>query len=445
LGNIRIFFISDGFVEHAATIDDALAFDEVIENLGEDGTDAELRGVQTEQQRASPERDDSFFVLEESLVGDLGAPIQSPGAHNKRRRSSSAGTGASTSGHSPEPASERNDAGAHLAKRRKRPSLSNARVVEDDNDDNNGEDAQFPAVGIEKLQQTLPISAAAKTKRSARDQPNRVSETELNATITARKRHGKEKRSNAIKSSRGRCEPTSRASPSSLPLRYDDRATGNDETTGAPTPTARQEIIHHFNRRFPQSDVVVAFALVSGLCDPPSALSYQHPSLSGEKFEDYSTYLLAPGIWAVVGVCGPADNTPTGSRKRQSNAEEMPGIFNTFGKPKRHRESMQSGGQPLYREDLELSSSEGDDNDSTDGTECVVDQRRRAWNRSEDEKLRRHVEKNLPWPEIARKHKRTEVAVRQHWWRLMGRRQQQDQDDDDEDEERRQGDGEGKE
>jgi len=39
-------FISDGFVEHAATIDDALAFHK--ENLVEDGTDAELRGVQTE-------------------------------------------------------------------------------------------------------------------------------------------------------------------------------------------------------------------------------------------------------------------------------------------------------------------------------------------------------------------------------------------------------------
>jgi len=35
--------------------------------------------------------------------------------------------------------------------------------------------------------------------------------------------------------------------------------------------------------------------------DPLSAVSYQYPSLSGKRFEDYSPYLLAPGIWDVVG------------------------------------------------------------------------------------------------------------------------------------------------
>jgi len=46
LWNIRT-FISDDFVEHAATIDDAalLAFGGDIETLGEDGTNAELCGV----------------------------------------------------------------------------------------------------------------------------------------------------------------------------------------------------------------------------------------------------------------------------------------------------------------------------------------------------------------------------------------------------------------
>ena len=95
-------------------------------------------------------------------------------------------------------------------------------------------ETQFLAIGIEKLQHTPPISATAMTKRSAHEQPSRVLETELNA----------------IKSSCGRREPTSRSSPSSLLLRYDDRATVNDETTSAPIPSARQEIIHHFSRRF---------------------------------------------------------------------------------------------------------------------------------------------------------------------------------------------------
>lgn len=73
------------------------AFDEDIDNLEEDGTDAELHSVQTEQQRSSPESDDSF-VMEGSPVGDLGGPIQSLMTHNQQRRSSSTGTGVSTGG-----------------------------------------------------------------------------------------------------------------------------------------------------------------------------------------------------------------------------------------------------------------------------------------------------------------------------------------------------------
>jgi len=162
-----------------------------------------------------------------------------------------------TSGNSPEPASEQRDAGAHLAKRQKRPSLlSNARASDralmlkftasplprnvtrpqtvNSSSDNIGRDAQFLTIWIEKLQHTPPISAAAMTKRSTHEQPSWFLETELNA----------------IKSSRGRREPTSHSSPPSLPLRYHgDRVTGNGETTNAPIPSARQEIIHHFSRR----------------------------------------------------------------------------------------------------------------------------------------------------------------------------------------------------
>ena len=158
----------------------------------------------------------------------------------------------------------------------------------------------------------------------------------------------------------------------------------NDEITSAPIPSARQEIIHHFSRRFPQSNVVVAFALVRELCDPLSAL--QHPSLGGEKLEDYSTYFLAPGIWAVVGVCGPAE--------------------------------------------------EGEDNDPTNGAACAAGRSNYPWSRSEEGRLRKYVEDNLAWPKIAKELKRTERAVHQHWKQLGA--QQQDRDEDDEDEERRQ-------
>ena len=151
---------------------------------------------------------------------------------------------------------------------------------------------------------------------------------------------------------------------SSLLAAGESRPTGNDEAV-----SARQEIIHHFSRRFPQSDVVVAFALVRELCDPLLALSHQHPSLCGEKFEYYSTYFLASAIWAVVVFCGPA---------------------------------------------------ECDDNDPTDGAACAMGRAFHAWKRSEDENLRRYVEKNLPWPQIAKKLK-TERAVRQRW-KLLGRR-----------------------
>jgi len=85
-------------------------------------------------------------------------------------------------------------------------------------------------------------------------------------TITARNHLSKG--SNAIKSSRARRESTSRSSPSSLPLRYDNRATGNVETTSALIPSARHKIIHHFSRRFPHSDVVCSSLKIT----PPTFL-----------------------------------------------------------------------------------------------------------------------------------------------------------------------------
>jgi hypothetical protein len=77
---------------------------------------------------------------------------------------------------------------------------------------------------------------------------------------------------------------------------------------------------------------------------------------------------------------------------------------------------MRSGGAPLDREDLQLSSRDGDENHPTDGTAPTGRRYRRLWNDSEDEQLRREVERNnLSWTEIAKKHERTECAVRQHW------------------------------
>jgi len=188
--------------------------------------------------------------------------------------------------------------------------FSNRISVGDDNDDDdgsggrgNGGDAQPPDIEIEKLRHTPPTSVVANTMRSAREQSRRVSETKLNA-ITAQKYRGKG--SKATQSSHSRREPTSRSSPPSLRLHHGDRATGDDETTGAPIPSVRQEIIHHFSCLFPHLGAVVMMVLICGLCDPFSTLSYQHPSLSEERFEDYSIYPLGPGISAVMGFASQA-------------------------------------------------------------------------------------------------------------------------------------------
>lgn len=128
----------------------------------------------------------------------------------------------------------------------------------EDHDGDKGEDAQPPDVEFEKLCYECPVSAVA------------------HSTL------------------------------SSLHSGHGDRAAHNDDTTRTSALLLDKRSSSNY-QPVCSSDVVVIVALVAlvyGLCEPLSAMCSQHPSLDRERFEDYSTYLLGPGIWAVMGVVG---------------------------------------------------------------------------------------------------------------------------------------------
>lgn len=70
-----------------------------------------------------------------------------------------------------------------------------------------------------------------------------------------------------------------------------------------------QAVIFYSSYPCPSSDRTAMVAIISGLCDPLSALTYQHPPLNGERVESCSTQLFCADTWVVTGFHEPGSVT----------------------------------------------------------------------------------------------------------------------------------------